>query len=72
MGETQTKLRDEPPVNTTGSIITKDLSQGIPCPYCPCVFCTDHDYHIHLEAFGYNPAEHLRKFRRLASEVDLY
>lgn len=67
--ELQRKLReDDPPVNTTSSIIQKDMKEGIPCPYCPCRFFTDHDYHAHLEAFGYDPEEHRRKFSELARE----
>lgn len=38
------------------------------CPFCQCTFETDHDYNLHMNAFGWNKEEHLRnlmKARRL-------
>jgi hypothetical protein len=32
------------------------------CPYCPCEFETEHDYELHMRAFGTNKEEHLRRF----------
>jgi uncharacterized C2H2 Zn-finger protein len=38
------------------------------CPFCDCTFETDHDYTLHMNAFGWKKEEHLQnliKARRL-------
>jgi len=34
------------------------------CPYCPCVFATQHDLDAHLQAFGTDPKTHALKVRK--------
>lgn len=33
------------------------------CPYCNCVFFTDHDLSLHLKRFGFDAQEHFEDFR---------
>ena len=49
------------------------MSNGLdfPCPYCPCIFCSESDLNLHLEAFGRNSVLHGRKFRRVHFDVEL-
>lgn len=49
------------------------MSNGLdfPCPYRPCIFCSESDLNLHLEAFGRNSVLHGRKFRRVHFDVEL-
>lgn len=31
------------------------------CPFCSCTFETETDYNLHMNAFGWNKEEHLKK-----------
>ncbi|MDH5374359.1 MAG: hypothetical protein OEY40_00915 [Candidatus Bathyarchaeota archaeon] len=39
------------------------------CKFCPCVFENEEDLKKHMETFGYDREEHLRKWKR--SHYDL-
>jgi len=46
------------------------MGEFFSCPFCSCVFCSELDLERHLEVFGRNEAEHLRRMKRVHCEVE--
>jgi hypothetical protein len=50
-------------------VITASGSSVFKCPFCPCVFCSEHDLLLHLKAFG--DAPHLLEWERQHRDLEL-
>jgi hypothetical protein len=40
------------------------------CDFCPCIFCTEKDLFMHMEAFGVEAAQHLEKWKRTHANLE--
>lgn len=41
------------------------------CPFCDCVFLTEHDLRVHLDCFGRKAVLHKRNFNRVHFDVEI-
>lgn len=40
------------------------------CDFCPCIFCTEKDLFLHMEAFGVEGVQHLEKWKRTHANLE--
>jgi len=40
------------------------------CEFCPCTFASKKDLKTHMDTFGYNREEHIRKWRKAHYDLE--
>lgn len=47
------------------------LTEGIiKCPLCQCLFCTPHDFKLHMQTYNTDPIWHTEKLKRVHGNIE--